>query len=99
MDSLALSEEQLREIAAPYGGVEALNAKMDRFRKAVERLHQELPELTEQYPDQWVAMGEDGLLATAFTHEELLADLRARGIGKDGWCTKFLDTSKASMVL
>ena len=99
MDSLALSEEQLREIAAPYGGLEALNALMDRFTKAMQRLHRELPELTEQYPDQWVAMGVDGLLATAFTHEALLADLRARGVGNGSRCIKFLDTSRVSMVL
>lgn len=96
---LALSEERLREITAPYGGPEFLNAQMDRHIKAVRRLHRELSDLMEQYPDQWVAVGEDGLVATAPSREALRADLQARGRGNDVLCIEFLDTSPAVMVL
>ena len=99
MNELALSEERLREITAPYGGPEFLNAQMERFTRAMQRLHRELPDPIEQYPDQWVAMGEDGLAATALSNEALLADLRARGIDNDALLIQFLDTSPGSLVL
>ena len=83
----------------PMAGRNFLNAQMERFRKAVQRLHRETPALMEQYPDQWVAMSAEGVVATALSHEALLADLRARGIDNDALCIEFLDTAPGIMVL
>ena len=75
---LAEDDPEFIAIAEQFGGVAAMNERLFRAERAFRRLHRELDALFEQYPDQWVAMDEDGLAAVADSHEGLLAALAAK---------------------
>ena len=86
------SEEYFAQIAEQFGGVAALNERMDRSERAFRRMYRELDTLLEQYPDQWVAMDEDGLVAVADSHDNLLKTLADKGRYASDLATKHLNT-------
>ena len=47
-------------VAVPFGGAAVLRAKIARGHQASERMRQEWRALLARYPDQWVAMDENG---------------------------------------
>ena len=55
--------------------------------------------LLARYPDQWVAMGENGLARAANSHEALLARLNDQGIPAGDVATKFLNTRPETLIL
>ena len=99
MTSLAVSEDRLRDIAAPYGGIDAMNYRMAQHKKAFARLNQDWELLLAQYPDRWVAVGPDGVLATASSQQELLAGIRAREENVGEFVTEYLNTSNEVLIL
>ena len=76
---LAEDDPYLLAIAERYGGVAAMNEELDRDVEAFHRMYRELPALMEQYPDQWIAMDVDGIVAVADSHEGLLEALSVKG--------------------
>ena len=99
MNPFAISEDRLRELAAPYGGIDALNQQMALHNQATARLSKEWDDLMAQHPDHWVAMGPDGLLATAPTVQALLSELSAAGKENDPFAVDFLDTTSDRLIL
>ena len=93
------SEEYFAQIAEQFGGVAALNEKLFRGERAFRRLYRELDTLFEQYPDQWVAMDEDGLVAVADSHDNLLEALADKGRYAGDLATKHLDTQPELWIL
>lgn len=89
---LAEDDPEFIAIAEQFGGVAALNERMERSERAFRRLYREMDALFEQYPDQWVAMDEDGLVAVADSHDNLLKALAAQGRYAGDLATKHLDT-------
>ena len=94
-----VSEERLREIAEPFGGVEAYQERFAEHGRASARLIRDWDELRERYPDRWVAVGPDGLLAAADNNESLLAEVRGRGFESGQFVVEFFDTTPAVLVL
>ena len=99
MNTLAVSEDRLREIAAPYGGIEAMNRQMDQHEQASARFNRDRELLLDQYPDRWVAVGPDGLLATATTIEAWLAEIRADQRQDQAFVVELIDTSPEVLIL
>lgn len=94
-----VSAERLRELADPFGGVEALNERFAEHGRASARLIQDWDELLEQYPDRWVAVGQDGVLATADSNAALLADLRSREAPVGEFVVKFFSSAPQVLIL
>ena len=86
------SEEYFAQIAEQFGGVAALNEKLFRDQRAFQRMYRELPALLEQYPDQWVAMAEDGIAAVADSQDNLLKALADKGLYAGDLVIEFLNT-------
>ena len=99
MVSLAVSEDRLREIAAPYGGVDVMNRRMAQHKQAFARLNQDWAILLAQYPDRWVAVGPDGVLATASSQQALLAEIRASEESVGEFVVDYLDASNEVLIL
>ena len=99
MNPFAVSQNRLREIAAPYGGIDALNQRMALHNQATARLSKEWDDLMVQHPDHWVAMGPDGLLAAALTVEDLLSELHAAHCEHDAFAMGMLNTSTEVLIL
>lgn len=86
-------------VAAPFGGAAVLRAKIARGHQASERMRLEWRALLARYPDQWAAMDENGLAATAHSHEALLALLKDQGIHAGDVVTKFLNIRPGTLIL
>ena len=94
-----MDEEYAREVIFGDGGVEVFLREMEEFHDAVTRLWDEYDTLMEKYPDKWVVMGKDGVLAVCDSRKEVLSAIepaRARG---DAYVVEFLDTNPESLVL
>ena len=96
---LAEDDPYLLAIAERYGGVAAMNEKLFRGERAFRRLYRELDALYEQYPDQWVAMDEDGIVAVADSHEGLLEALAAKGLYAGDLVIEHLNTQPEIWIL
>ena len=97
--TLADDDPQFIAIAEPFGGVAALRAKMARGHRAAVRLRKERRALIETYPDQWVAMDEDGVAGVADSHEALREVLRAKGIPAGDVVKQLLNTKPRMLIL
>ena len=71
---------------------------MLEYRQMVSRMRQEIELLTEEHPNQWVAMAPDGGLFVASTMEELLAELDKRGLRDVNVVIEFLDYNIATLT-
>ena len=94
-----MDEEYAREVILGDGGVEVFIREMEEFHDAVTRLWDEFDTLMEKYPDKWVVMGKDGVLAVCDSRKEVLSAIepvRARG---DAYIVEFLDTDPEPLVL
>ncbi len=94
-----MDEEYAREVILGDGGVEVFLKEMQEFHDAVTHLWDEHDALIEKYPDKWVVMGKDGVLAVCDSRKEVLSTvdpIRARG---DAYIVEFLDTDPESLVL
>ena len=72
---------------------------MLKYQQLASRMRQEVELLTEQYPNQWVAMAPDGGLFVAGTMDELLAVLDKRGLRDVNVVIEFLDYNLATLIL
>ena len=94
-----MDEEYARDIFEEMGGVEVFIREMQEFHDTVTRLWDEYDALMEKYPDKWVAMGKDGIIAVCDSRKEVfsaIAPVRARG---DAFIVEFLDTDPEPLVL
>ena len=55
-------------------------------------------ELMEKYPDKWVVMGDDGLICTGDSREEVCKVVDDLGIRRDHVRIKFMDTNPPIMI-
>ena len=74
-------------------------AQAMQFRRAARYFWRNKDELTEQYPDVWVAVSEEGVIDTAATSKELHEQLRAAGVPGHAAVTWFLNTEPEVLVL
>ena len=76
-----------------------LHAKTDAYRAVNAWLRAHREELTRQYPDQWVAVTTDGVIAVADDHVTLHRMVRETEHLQHNVATARLDTRKMVLVL
>ena len=94
-----MDEDYAREVILGDGGVEVFLREMQEFHDTVTRLWDEYDTLMEKYPDRWVVMGIDGVLAVCDSRKEVFSavdPIRARG---DAFIVEFLDTDPEPLIL
>ena len=74
-----LSEEEVAEILEPFGGIEAVMERGRRFDADLRWAEAHREELKQQYPDQWLGIARQQVLAHADTPEEVRDQLDAAG--------------------
>ena len=72
---------------------------MKRYRAANLRLWKDKAALTAQYPDQWVGVDENGVVAVAPTSSELAGNLEELGLLGGAVATGFMATNPKLMIL
>ena len=81
------------------GDVAEFNDLMERYHAANLTLWRDKATLTAQYPDQWVGVDGDGLVAVAPTSLELADRLREMGRLNDAVATGFMSTKPKLTIL
>ena len=92
-------EAYIRQIIEEAGGFQAFSKQMDDFRDCQIRLDKERAALTEKYPDKWVAMGKDGVVAVSDSHLGLLAEIDEQGLRRDAVAIRRLYTNPPLLML
>ena len=85
-------EAYIRQIIEEAGGFQAFSKQMDDFRDCQIRLDKERAVLMERYPDKWVAMRKDGMVAVNDSQLGLLAEIDERGLSRWRVAVGHLDT-------
>ena len=80
------------------GGAQVISARITSFREVALRMDAERASLTEKYPDKWVAVGKDGLIAVSDSMEDLFAKVRPLGLHNSEYDVAFLDTDPSEML-
>jgi hypothetical protein len=62
-------------------------------------MEQENEALTAQYPNQWVAVGKDGVLAVRDSMEEVFAAVESADLRGSEFVVEFLDTDPPDLIL
>ena len=76
-----------------------LSDGMRQFKKRTRYLSAHRPELTLQYPDQWVGLAGNGTLIAGPTIRDLLATVDAKGLDREGLAVKLMATKPRRMIL
>ena len=81
------------------GGAEYVSGLMRNMDEVHKRLYKVRSSLKEQYPNKWIAWGEEGVVAVADTQKELLAIIHPMGLGTWDVVTDYLDTEPKVYIL
>lgn len=81
------------------GGPGALIDDLEEFRKLHARMTREYPRLLQKYPNKWVAMGKDGVVAAGATRTQVLEAVDRRGIARSETVVEFMDTDPPVLIL
>ena len=84
--------------AAHFGGIEAMFDLMEKSKRSHEWLEVHEKELVEQYPDRWVAVDQNGLIATASTQIELIEKIKKEGINVKTTAMRLMETEPTEMI-
>ena len=69
------------------------------YRRDVEYLAEHKAELTDSYPDEWVAVYEEAIVAHSKRTKDLMRQLKAKGVADRSPVIQFLSTSPHTLIL
>ena len=81
------------------GGAHSLIDDLAEFRQLRIRMSAEHAALIEQYPNRWVAVGLDGLIAAGDSEDEVLEAIDEKGIPRSDVVLEYLDTDPPVLIL
>ena len=92
-------QTSIGDIIERLGGVKVLKEKKEEFHQVISRMDKEYPTLMEKYPDKWVAVGKDGVVAVANSMEEVFAEAESKGLNGSEFEVEFLDSNLPDLIL
>ncbi len=103
---MALTEEQRRDaldaaIVAfkEMGGGAALRAELEAFQNLRLMVCAKYPELQREYSNQWIAMNEDGVVASGKSHDAVMTAVREQGMDMFNVALEYIDAEGSALVL
>lgn len=78
---------------------ERLKRDWDESNRSIKFMTSNYDTLAERYPDQWIAIYHEKVIAATSTHKDLLARLDELGIRNIGEITEFLNTNPMRLIL
>ena len=94
-----MDEHTVKQIIDELGGAKALMKEMGEYQETVRRMRKERAHLAAEYPDKWVAMGREGLLAAGDSMDQVLEQLEAEGVDGEDVVIEFMDTDPPLLIL
>ena len=95
MSISAVEKRLIRNMGSP----EEIHQGLTKFRKDVNLLAKQRPELTKKYPNKWIAFYDGSVVFVADTLDELLQIADKKRLPRDKVVTQFLSTEKSIMIL
>ena len=92
-------EAYAKTVIAEMGGLQKLAEGMREYHELVVRMRSEYAELIEMYPNRWVAMGKNGVLAVGTSMNEVLEEIERQGVDSGEAVVEFLDTDPPVLIL
>lgn len=92
-------EKYVKELVEGMGGPEAIIAGLREYGLIVERMWAERAALTEAHPNQWVAMGKDGVVSIGDSIDAVIEDAAGKGLRGSDLVIEFLDTDPPLLIL
>ena len=103
---MALTDESRREaleaaIAAfkEMGGGAALRAELEAFQNLRLMMYAKYPQLQREYSNQWIAMNENGVVASGESHDAVMAAVQERGVDMSDVAFEYIDAEGSALVL
>ena len=93
-----LIDESL-EIIEELGGVKSIREGLAEMDTAWRRMDRESETLLKLYPDKWVAMSKDGVVAVGDSLEGVFSKVDALGLPRDSINVKFIATHPRTLIL
>ena len=87
------------EVIKGLGGVEGVRDGLAEMHAAWQRMERERETLLKTYPDKWVAMSKDGVVAVADSVEGVFAKVDDIGLHRNAVNVRFIDTSPKTLIL
>ena len=76
-----------------------LAEELDKFETLVLEMESQRSEIPLKHPDQWVAIGNDSVLAKADTMDDLFSLLDEKGIRREDVLHDYIDTNLRTLLL
>ena len=93
-----LIDESL-EIIEELGGVKSIRDGFAEMDTAWRRMDRESDTLLKLYPDKWVAMSKDGVVAVGDSLEGVFSKVDALGLPRNSINVKFIATHPRTLIL
>ena len=93
------TKERALKALESLGGAKRVREELLEYTERVERFERKRSQLTEQYPDKWVAMADGEVVAVADSLEDVLTELDECGLRRSDAVVEFLDTHPRNMIL
>ena len=93
------NESYIKTLVENLGGAQALVDGIREYRQIVARMWSERASLMEKYPDRWIAMGKDGVLAVGDSMDDVLEEVESQGYRGSEVVIEFLDTDPPLLIL
>ena len=91
--------QELEDLIASMGGREAVRESIQRHGERWELFDRRREELTEKYPDQFVALADDGTVVASETLDGVMAELDRRGLRGGGCVMEYLSSKPEVWIL
>ena len=89
----------MREAIEEMGGADRVHDEIVAYSRRVQRLDARWKQLLEEYPDKWVAVANDEIVAVGNTLDEVLRATDEQGVPRADVVVEFLDTNPISLIL
>lgn len=95
----APDSEEAKRLVEDFGDPAEAVARIEKAERLFKRIDAERKELVKIYPDQWVAMSEDGIVASADTVNELFKLVKEKGIPREDVSHAYMNTKPETWIL
>ncbi len=95
----APDSEEAKRLIEDFGDLAEVAAGFERSERIFKRMDAERKELVKIYPDQWVAMSEDCIVASSDTVNQLFKLVKEKGISTEDVCHAYMNTKPQTWIL
>ena len=91
--------ESIEDVIRNFGDLHELAAEMDSYRELAISVEGIRSKLLSDYPDQWIAVSGDGVVAAADTRDKLFGLLAEKRVRPEDVYHDYMDTRPRTLLL